>query len=328
MNARIITPDELAQGTPEWLDWRRDKIGGSDVAAILGWSPYSTARDVWASKLHGTEATHNDAMSRGTYLEPSILAWYADTVGPIYPGVLAVRDGWKAGSTDALNGRIIVEAKSSQTDKKIRELYPDDPARHWGDPGTDQVPAYYLAQAIWYMHVLDAPECHVARCAVGFDLEWSYYVVRRDLEVEAAIVAQVEAWRAAYLLTGEPPPESGPSGGAWTSYVEQKTARVERAPTLEADDELTALITEHAELGAEAKRISKRRSVLRDLIVDAAHEYERVDAGNASAHIQLVAKRASLDRRGLNRDHPGLLAKYTTRPVGKDVRVVTKIAKE
>lgn len=327
MSTKIITPDELAQGTAEWLDWRRDKIGGSDVAAILGWSPYSTPRDVWASKLQGTEATQNNAMSRGTYLEPSILAWYAENVAPITPGVLAVRDGWKAGSTDAQASGVIVEAKSSQTNKKIRELYPDDPARHWGDPGTDQVPAYYLAQAIWYMHVFGADECHVARCAVGYDLEWSYYVVRRDLEIEEAIVARVTEWRAAYLLTGDPPPPTGPSGGAWTSYVERRAASVKRASVLDADADLAAMIREHAELGVESKRIDKRRSVLRDLIVDAAHEYERIEAGDASAHIQLVAKRASLDRRGIDRDHPGLLSKYTTRPDGKDVRVVTKIAK-
>ena len=31
----------------QWLAWRRRGIGGSDVAAILGISPFRTARDIY-----------------------------------------------------------------------------------------------------------------------------------------------------------------------------------------------------------------------------------------------------------------------------------------
>jgi predicted phage-related endonuclease len=37
--------------TPEqWLADRRKRIGGSDIDAILGLSPYRTPVDVWAEK--------------------------------------------------------------------------------------------------------------------------------------------------------------------------------------------------------------------------------------------------------------------------------------
>ena len=35
----------------EWLKWRRKGIGGSDAGAVLGISPYKTARDVYYEKL-------------------------------------------------------------------------------------------------------------------------------------------------------------------------------------------------------------------------------------------------------------------------------------
>ena len=35
----------------EWLEWRRKGIGGSDAAAILGISPFATARDLYYGKL-------------------------------------------------------------------------------------------------------------------------------------------------------------------------------------------------------------------------------------------------------------------------------------
>lgn len=36
----------------EWLEYRRLGIGGSDVAAILGISPFRTARDLYYDKLN------------------------------------------------------------------------------------------------------------------------------------------------------------------------------------------------------------------------------------------------------------------------------------
>jgi putative phage-type endonuclease len=62
----------LAQGTPEWKLWRRGGVGGSDIAAICGLSPFEdhTRAVVLAEKVHGTERVANFAMNRGTRLEP------------------------------------------------------------------------------------------------------------------------------------------------------------------------------------------------------------------------------------------------------------------
>ena len=57
----------------EWLEWRRHGIGGSDVAAIIGVSPFRTARDTYYDKL-GIAAVEEDegnwvAMEMGHLLE-------------------------------------------------------------------------------------------------------------------------------------------------------------------------------------------------------------------------------------------------------------------
>ena len=36
----------------EWLDYRRLGIGGSDVAAIMGISPFATIKDLYLSLIH------------------------------------------------------------------------------------------------------------------------------------------------------------------------------------------------------------------------------------------------------------------------------------
>lgn len=45
-----ILVDTAALSREEWLDYRRKGIGGSDVAAIFGISPFHTGRDIYYEK--------------------------------------------------------------------------------------------------------------------------------------------------------------------------------------------------------------------------------------------------------------------------------------
>lgn len=46
----LVETAELTE--EEWLSYRRRGIGGSDVAALLGISPWRTARDLYYDKLN------------------------------------------------------------------------------------------------------------------------------------------------------------------------------------------------------------------------------------------------------------------------------------
>ena len=46
----LVSTENLTE--QEWLAYRRRGIGGSDVAAILGISPFRTARDLYDDKLN------------------------------------------------------------------------------------------------------------------------------------------------------------------------------------------------------------------------------------------------------------------------------------
>lgn len=66
-----IKYDGLVQGTPEWLKWREDGIGGSEAGTIMGVNPYCDVYELWQRKLHLLpEIESNDAMKRGHELEP------------------------------------------------------------------------------------------------------------------------------------------------------------------------------------------------------------------------------------------------------------------
>ena len=47
----LVLVDTADLPEQEWLEYRRRGIGGSDAAAILGVSPFATARDLYYDKL-------------------------------------------------------------------------------------------------------------------------------------------------------------------------------------------------------------------------------------------------------------------------------------
>ena len=70
----LVSTENLTE--QEWLAYRRQGIGGSDVAAILGISPFRTARDLYDDKLNIASAVDDAgnwvALEMGHLLEPLV----------------------------------------------------------------------------------------------------------------------------------------------------------------------------------------------------------------------------------------------------------------
>lgn len=136
---------------PQWLEERRKGIGGSDIAAIMGLSPWKTAYQVYQEKRREVNDWQgNEATDWGKRMEPAIRKWYSDQTGrsvrlpekimvnPKHPFMLASLDGF----TDDPRG---VEIKTARSMKG------------WGEPGTNEIPDYYLLQVQHYMVVTGFP---------------------------------------------------------------------------------------------------------------------------------------------------------------------------
>ena len=99
----LVSTENLTE--QEWLAYRRRGIGGSDVAAILGISPFRTARDLYDDKLNIASAADDAgnwvALEMGHLLEPLVARIFAKKTGlevfqikkmfqhPQYPFMLA-----------------------------------------------------------------------------------------------------------------------------------------------------------------------------------------------------------------------------------------------
>lgn len=99
-----------------WLEWRREGIGSSDAAIIMGVSPWSTPYLLWKDKVFGSpEKEQNSAMKRGTELEPIVRGMLEnDTCMLLEPkNVVHALYPWMRSSLDAisLDGRHLFEIK-------------------------------------------------------------------------------------------------------------------------------------------------------------------------------------------------------------------------
>lgn len=143
--------------SPEWHAARATGIGGSEVAAILGLSPWESPYSLWHAKANGWISDPNPEMEWGTYLEPALLAWYRDNAPDLddveeHPGLFVHRSRrWQRAAPDGIAWLASVDDTSVPRIVEAKKASSDD---EWGKPGTDEVPPYYRVQVVWYMDVL------------------------------------------------------------------------------------------------------------------------------------------------------------------------------
>lgn len=157
---------EFESGSPEWLELRRSRIGGSDVASIMGWSKWTSAYALWALKTgRVADSGSSEVMEWGSILEPVIRQRFADKhpewlvvdtkstfVSDQHEFLLANPDGliFKSGSLDCdfddLADVGLLEIKTAR--------FEDD----W----VNGIPRYYQTQLNHYLWVLGLSWAKVA----------------------------------------------------------------------------------------------------------------------------------------------------------------------
>lgn len=187
----------------EWHERRLDGFGGSEVAALLGISPWATARTVVERKarriIQDPDAPERLRLRLGREMEPILLehlweALPAGTPRPRRSGLLHRMPGHSfiTSDVDGFIGDALVECKTDE--------YGSLP---WGDPEGDParaVPPAYYAQVQQGLAATGRKRALVI-VLIGLHEERIYEVPRRDeyiadlVEVEAIMWAQVLAIR-------------------------------------------------------------------------------------------------------------------------------------
>jgi putative phage-type endonuclease len=159
------------------------KIGGSDVATILGLNPWKTAEELRLEILGRlTPAPGNDATDVGEIMEDGIRQLYARRTGRnvnrSHQTLVHPKHSWL---TAHIDGRVVGEKRGLECKNVHWRM-----ASRWGEPGSDEIAEYYLPQVMHYMLVLDYPVWDVAAYFGGPDLR--IYTVERDSDWDEIII--------------------------------------------------------------------------------------------------------------------------------------------
>ena len=106
----------MRQNTPEWLEWRKTKIGASDAPIIMRISPWCTPYQLWLEKMGLAPSKEmTPAMQRGLDLQDAALDEFARMTGlDMFPEVKTHKQHpWMIASLDGitLDGQHAVEVK-------------------------------------------------------------------------------------------------------------------------------------------------------------------------------------------------------------------------
>lgn len=281
-----------------WLNERKKGIGGSDVAAILGLSKWSTPFQVYADKRGEAEdKPGNVDMLIGTMLEPWLFEEYKRVEGADiqkideilyddeYPFLFA--------NVDGLRPDRVVEFKTARDDSE------------WGQPGTDQVPTPYFLQTQHYMRVTKKPLCDLGVLFKSSRVpELVIYRIERNEEVLDAVIPKlVEFWNC--VVEGVAPAAISSDDANWKYRKSEPKA-------ISASDDI-------AKSAADLRRVKDAMATLKeqqDLLEAKIKEYMQTnDVLKSGSEILATWKTANgatkIDADRLRAEQPKLAEQYS-----------------
>ncbi len=196
----MITAEQRAE--------RRKSIGGSDAAAAVNLSPWSTPYKLWLEKTGQSDEddlSNNDFIHFGNVLEDIVATEFVrrkaiDRENPetirvarVNQRIVHPEHSWMTANIDR---RIIGRREGLEC--KTASLYV---AKEWGHEG-DQIPIQYLIQVMHYLAVTGWDAWHVAVLIAGNDFRM-FRITRNEEMIEDLIQREHEFWEC--VLKREPP---------------------------------------------------------------------------------------------------------------------------
>jgi putative phage-type endonuclease len=178
-HARLVGYYE--NNSPEWHDERKGAIGGSDIAAIMGKSPWKSYYTLWAEKsgLIDDDIEPTMAMKLGTAFEPVIRQLWAEDNAQW----LQVTDTGTWASNTFPTWKANPDGIIRWNDGELGILEIKHTSQWW-----DRLPDAYELQVQWYLHLLGLQRGIVVAVAGGY---WREFEVEYDLELMQAVQLSV-----------------------------------------------------------------------------------------------------------------------------------------
>jgi predicted phage-related endonuclease len=193
---------------------RRTYLGATDIAAVLGVSPFRSPIDVWIEKRGGEGQPETERMRAGTLLEDVICQMYEEDTGrrlihrreAVHPRHAFIR----------VHPDRIVIGEPGGMDAKFSEF-----GHGYGEPGTDQVPPHVRVQCLVYSGVLRREWWDVGLFRGAPPL--AIYHLPHDAALYEEVIDFAAGWWQRHIVEGEEPEPDGSAG--YRDFIARKYPR-------------------------------------------------------------------------------------------------------
>lgn len=233
---------------------RTKYLGATDIAAIVGVSPWASAIDVYRSKVEGLETEATDAMEWGLLLEDAICEGYSrregrqlfrrnEVVHPEHPFLRFHPDRLVRGEPGVFDAKATWQRGGGK----------------YGEPGTDQVPPQVRVQMVLYC---GATKREWADVGLLRRPPLAVYRVPADPELYEWLIAEAVKFWNEHIVAQVPPAPDGTE--AYHRYLAEQhpTAEdIEMVATPEQQllvDELRAAVAAEKKVGEHVQLLKNR----------------------------------------------------------------------
>ena len=312
----------------DWLAYRRYGIGGSDAAAVLGISPWRTARDLYYDKLGVVSTFDTESnwvqLEVGNLLEPLVARIFQKKTGlkvfkrkamfqhPQYP--------WMLADLDYLvelpeGGTAILEIKTCNYNAKD----------NWWYNGKEIVPVYYESQGRHYMAVMNIDRVYFCCLYGNTEDEAMIRCMNRDMVYEDELITLENTFWHEHVLAKNPPPYTEDGDLVIESLRRWLGPNEKDAPTVQLTSPQFTLVQRYMELQqekslrdadskaveAEMKRI--KAQIIAAMGLSSSALYETSDGGVEVTYNPV--RKTGISKEDLERlkaVHPDIYAEYVT----------------
>lgn len=254
------TPEEV---NAQWVEARKQGIGGSDVAAIMGLNSYTSPYEVWLVKtgqMEPPDLSGKQAVEWGNRLEDVVAQKFAEAHHELKVEVkeatlVSKERPWAFANLD----RMLTDADGDHGILEVKTVGAFR-ASDWDDG----VPTYYLTQVAHYMSVTGFDWAYFAVLIGG--QEYREYRVERDEEDIKAVNAYVDEFWHTNVEGHVPPALIGTAGESEAIFNGNQADDGEFAYSLDGDlpnvDELEGIKQQIKQLTERKKLIENQLRLL------------------------------------------------------------------
>ena len=313
----------------KFLAGRKKGIGGSDVAAILGFSPYKSPYQLWLDKTGRSERTESQSESAhfGHLLEDLVAKEYSRRAGVKVQRVtqqLSLPDHpWAIGNIDRaiinpeIAGNVRFKDGKLTTDRLLEcKTASEYLAKLFGEEGSDQVPDYYLTQCLWYL-LLSGCEFIDLAVLIGGN-KFRMYRIERDEDLIDSIFRQVKAFWFNHVVADVPPDPTCFDDvlHRWSNHVVGKQ--------VEADFNHIKLAEELITVQSRQKADKAREDEIKLQIVTTMQDAEMMISQGKTICTYKEQSSTRIDSTLLKKEEPDLFEKYSKTSSTRVFRISSK----